>query len=431
MQQKTETNIPKIISEGLLGISSLIGLHAARAEYSNLLLNGAEIFTKLISFSDLTDISYGNKSLIGAAGIACTSVIDDIIIQRGIYKEHYLSKAFCSLYAGYKMSERTEISGKFGDWTSLKSYENQLTSISIGVGLLGLSTVLCSGDIINAMRSGTKECVEFADKVFELTSVDPLVDMQVGAGVNTVIGGARQFAGENKLEIGTPLSDAVRSAISTSINVFSASKSKVEFKKQLVEKFLSVDERTMNALQSDTRAYKTMQNIVEKIEKASSGITNNAVNYGVKNAWQQFLAGQKTDIGLDSFISASLFNNFKVNHVKCPKGIIKPHGKDLSSIKSQLYNYESKNSYSVVDEVIGCGKRISNALITPFAASVLVSAMQGGKCFETPTVFSKYFTPVTITLGMSMSINCTSSNEALDDLIHLSNKIDEIHHEYY
>jgi hypothetical protein len=429
MQQKTETNTPKIISEGLLGISSLIGLHAARAEYSNLFLNAAEIFTKLISFADLTDISYSNKSFIGAAGIAIGTIVDDVMIDQGFYKQHHLSKVSCALYAGYKISENTEITQKIASVPELKNDYMSSTSMLFGAGLLGLSTLLRSGDIINAMRAGTKECIEFSDKVSELTSVDPFIDMQVGASVNTVIGGARQFAVENKLEIGSPLSDAVKAAISTSVNVLSASKSKSEFKKQLVERFASVDERTMHSLESDTRAYKTMQNIVDNIEKASNGITNNAVNYGIKNSWQQVLAGQSGDSGLSAFVAANLFNNFKEKKAKHKKIVTK--SEDLFSIKSQLNDYDKKNSYSTTDEVIGCVKKIYDVLTKPFAASFLVSAMQCSKDFDTPATFSKYFTPITSTLGMSISIECHNSSEALDDLMYLANKIDEIHHNYY
>ena len=35
---KNTSCYPKIISEGLLGISSVLGLHAAKSEYANLLL---------------------------------------------------------------------------------------------------------------------------------------------------------------------------------------------------------------------------------------------------------------------------------------------------------------------------------------------------------------------------------------------------------
>ena len=76
-------------------------------------------------------------------------------------------------------------------------------------------------------------------------------------------------------------------------------------------------------------------------------------------------------------------------------------------------------------------KKIYDVLTKPFAASFLVSAMQCSKDFDTPATFSKYFTPITSTLGMSISIECHNSSEALDDLMYLANKIDEIHHNYY
>ena len=89
----------RILKQGVIGISQFFSLQAAKEGNENILWNSAEIFTKMLSFSD-----FEQQSLIGAAGISIGSLIDDVMIGNGVYQEHQLAKLGCAMYAGYKLS---------------------------------------------------------------------------------------------------------------------------------------------------------------------------------------------------------------------------------------------------------------------------------------------------------------------------------------
>ncbi len=425
----------RILKQGVIGISQFFSLQAAKEGNANILWNSAEIFTKMLSFSDLN-----HQSLIGAAGISIGSLIDDVMIGNGVYQEHQLAKLGCAMYAGYKLSLNDRI--KKSTDSTLKS--DILTSSAIGVGLFGLSKLLGSGDIINSMRSNTKDCIEFSDKVFELSdgTVNPYNDLLVGAGINTVIGGGRQFLNDFKLDMGGMTSDFVKASITSSVNIGIGLKSTKDFKHALISKFSSIDERTLIELEKDYRAQKVMENLLSNIDKASKSITKTAVNYSVKNSWQQILANQKDDVGLSSFVASNLFNNFKIQSKKSYKSdefenAVK--NKDILAIRQQIKAQEKSGDKSYSSELFSFCKKSMETLLSPLAASFLVSAMQGKEIkvkdatitFDQPEAFSKYFMPITSTVGMSLLSTEDDSQEALDDMQYLYRKIVEIQDSYY
>ncbi len=421
----------RILKQGVIGISQFFSLQAAKEGNANILWNSAEIFTKMLSFSD-----FEQQSLIGAAGISIGSLVDDVMIGNGVYQEHQLAKLVCAMYAGYKLSLNDTI--KKSTDSTLKS--DILTSSAIGVGLFVLSKLLGSGDIINSMRSNTKDCIEFSDKVFELSdgTVNPYNDLLVGAGINTVIGGGRQFLNDIKLDMGGMTSDFVKASVTSSVNIGIGLKSTKDFKHALISKFSSIDERTLIELEKDYRAQKVMENLLSNIDKASKSITKTAVNYSVKNSWQQILANQKDDVGLSSFIASNLFNNFKIQNKKSYKSdefesAVK--NKDILEIRQQIKAQEkSGDKLSYTSELFSFFNKSIEYFLSPLAASFLVSAMQGqGEeiKFYQSEAFSKYFTPITSTVGMSLLSTEDDSQEALDDIQYLYGKIIEIQDSYY
>ncbi len=419
----------KIGRQGVLGVSQFFSLQAPKQEgLKKYLCNGLEIFTKTLSFSDLTN----TDSIIKASIIAIGSMIDDVLIDLEVYQDHNITKLGCAMYAGYKFNSSSLIKSNPVQDNIVKG------AVGIGLGLFILSSLLGSGDIINAMRSNTKDCIEFSDKVFELSdgTVNPYNDLHIGNAVNTVIGGGRQFLNDIKLDMGGPISDIIKAGVTTSVNIAIGLKSTKDFKNALFSKFSSIDDRTLIELEKDTRAQKAMENLLSNIDKASSSITKTAASYSVKNFWQQILASKEANIGLHSFIASNLFNNIKIQN-KDPyksddfESAVK--SKDLSAIRDQLKATEQLQDKSYFSELYSFGKKAFETLAYPLAASFLVSAMEGGVKdqdkeikFYDPQGFSKYFTPITSTLGMALVSTEDASQDALDDIQYLYDKIVEI-----
>lgn len=437
----------KLQKQLLLGASNLIGLQAAKSDGINqVLYNGAEIFTKLLSFTDLPylgvdcNVGKGNNtspSLVGATGVAIASTIDDYMIQLGIYNEHHLAKAGCALYTAYKLTNN-----------GLQGYSDAspVAIAFISAGLLGSSYLFGSGDIIHTMRTNTKDCIEFSNKISDLTEgvIDPYKDMQVAASINTIVGGGRQFLGDYKLDMGGPINGVVSAMINTGVNVASSAQTEKSLQNYLISTFQDhiskLTTEQMNALKQNAHAAKVLESLPSYIKLAASSVTKTATNSGVKTAYQQILSGSAYDqkgvtstkfhdVGFNVFAASMLFNKVQTDDLSAKlKSIVNDfdfrnavHKNDKYTLQASLEDLRVQNDNDWIKPVWSCTKKVANLIAPALINSTLVAGMYE-KDMSTATstgIMKEFYTPVAATLAIGESFVGTDSYDAINQLEYL------------
>jgi hypothetical protein len=393
-----------IVDQLLIAASNILGLEAAKAQNQGIkiALHTAENLTKLLAFSDLgfnTKIASPKEvnltksySVLGALGLTAMLAMDDLAINNGLYKNHHLGKVGSAIYAGLKCSNN-----------NIADVKTDISTAAMWSGaLLAGSYLVGSGDIVDIMRSNTNDSIEFADEVYDTSNgvVNIEKDMILGSLVGSVLSGGRQIMQPLSLEIGAPLNGVISTTTSTAVNIISSSNSEKNFKNILVDKFQYklryISSEQINKL--DDRAQKVFEKLPEYIDKASSCITKNATNAGVKTSYQNILASsefyKQHDMGLSVFVISNLFNLASPDnlHRKVQKNLnaLKAdddfnrltHDEKIYDIGKKLNVLQDKKSDSIATKLLNYGKTVVKLIAPVFIGSILVTRMHDDTIFN-------------------------------------------------
>lgn len=433
----------KFLSQCLAAASNFLGLEATACEnkFAKIALHTGENLARFLAFSDLgyNKDSCLSTSVIGALGLTAATALDDIAITYGLYQEHHLAKAGCAAYGSYKLVNNNQVE-KFCNGASISDKTMKYGAIS--TALLAASYIWGSGDMIGIMRSNTEDSIEFANQVYKLSDeqVNVFNDIRVGIGTNAVIGGARQFLVDIDMEIGGPLNPLVTSTVSTIVNIAASRHSEDNFKNILVEKFCTNLEN-VDISKLDSRAKKILEELPEYINKASSSITKNATNTGVKTSYQYLLAGSKievakgkieNDLGLSVFIMSNLFNSVKADNIYKKVADSLWNAQDdyefnkltnegnIDSMRDRLCSLRDQKPESVSNAVLNCGRKLFNVITPILVDSALVGMMynKDAALFSPSSYKSAYMTAGTI-LGIGETFVDIDAFAAVQELQYL------------
>ena len=432
----------KFLSQCLAATSNFLGLEAVACEnkFAKIALHTGENLARFLAFSDLdyNKDSCLSTSVIGALGLTAATALDDIAITYGLYQEHHLAKAGCAVYASYKLVNNAQVE-KFCNGASISDKTMKYGAIS--TALLALSYGWRSGDMIGIMRSNTEDSIEFANQVYKLSDeqVNVFKDMRIGIGTNAIIGGARQFLVDIDMEIGGPLNPLLTSTVSTIVNIAASRHSEDDFRNILVEKFCNKLEN-VDISKLDSRAKKILEELPEYINKASSSITKNVTNTGVKTSYQYLLAGSKIkvddtdhmDLGLSVFTMSNLFNSVKADNIykKVADSLWNAQGDyefnkftnegNIDLMRDRLCSLRDQKPESVSNAVLSCGRKIVNVITPILVDSALVGMMynKDATLFSPGSYKSAYMTAGTI-LGIGETFVDIDAFAAVQELQYL------------